>query len=76
MSHEAEKCLSDTGEEIIQGKTYSTTRRLDTLVILNKGDNLLEKFSTLTSGADEILNAMFEVEPEASDVGQEPTLRK
>ena len=68
--------LSDTGEAITQGKTYSTTRRLDTLVILNEEDNLLEEFSKLSSEAEEILNSIFEVEPEASDQDKETDTEK
>ena len=68
--------LADSGEEITQGKTYSSTRHLDSLVILSEEDNLLEEFSTLSSDAEEILNAMFEVEPETSDMNKETSTEK
>ena len=51
--------LSDSGEEIAQGKTYSTTRRLDSLVIISEENNLLEEFSKLSSDAEKILNDIF-----------------
>ena len=76
--HAAAKCntmqdgdLADSGVEITQGKTYSTTRRLDSLVILSEEDNLLEEFSTLSSDAEKIHNSMFEVENEATDIDRE-----
>ena len=63
--------LSDAGEEITQGKTYSTTRRLDSLVILSEEDNLLEEFAKLSGDAEKILNDMFEVEDETPETNRE-----
>ena len=63
--------MSDSGEEIAQGKTYSTTRRLDSLVILSEEDNLLEEFSKLSSDAERILNDMFEVEDKTNETDRE-----
>ena len=68
--------LSDSGEEITQGKTYSTNRRLDSLVILSEENNLLEEFSTLSSDAEEILNGMFEGETETSDMNKDTNTEK